>query len=128
VAKDLVTDENNDFPIDPETGDFILADDSDQSEAYRVALGTNEGELPWNPDFGLNHLSILSQLDDESAVEDEISDYLEQNFDNFQSAEITDVALSGREATISLTITSVDDNGDEQETETEMGVETDGIE
>lgn len=128
MAKDLAVDENNDFMIDPDTGDLVMTDDDSQTEAYRVALGTNEGELAWNPSFGLNHLSLLGDIDDESAMEDEISDYLESQFDNFISADVTGIERSGRVATVSLKIVSTDDDGEEQVTNTEMGVETDGTE
>lgn len=128
MAKDLAVDENNDFMIDPDTGDLVMTDDDSQTEAYRVALGTNEGELAWNPSFGLNHLSLLGDIDDESSMEDEISDYLESQFDNFISADVTGIERSGRVATVSLKIVSTDDDGEEQVTNTEMGVETDGTE
>ncbi|WP_125545355.1 hypothetical protein [Levilactobacillus lindianensis] len=127
MSKDFAVGTDNDIQIDPENGDLIMAEDVNQSEAYRVALGTNEGELVWNEGFGLNHLSLLSEIDNQPAMEAEISDYLESHFDTFVSAEITGITRAGRTATVSLKIVTIDDNGNEQSTDTGMEVETDGF-
>lgn len=127
MSMDVATDETGDVIIDPETGDFVMVDDADQAVATNIALGTNEGELAWNPDFGLNHLNILSMIDDENAVETEIDDYLESQFDNFVSSEVTSIDRDGRVATIHTRVTYLDESGEEQTTEEETEVEDDGL-
>lgn len=128
MSQDLQVDETNDIQLDPDTGDFIMTDDSDLTEATRIALGTNAGELEWNTGFGLDHLNLLSMIDNEPAMEAEISDYLEAQFDNFVSAEITSMTRKQRVATISLKVIYSDDNGNETTAETETEVETNGNE
>ena len=114
MASDIDFD-TGDARIDPDTVDFVMKDDVSLSEATRVALGTNEGELSWNPDFGLNHLNLLSMIDDENAVEAELDDYLTSQFDNFVSCEVNTIDRDEqtRTATIHTTVTYLDDNGNE---------------
>lgn len=125
MGVDLSTDETGDVIIDQDTGDFVMIDDSDQSVATQVALGTNEGELSWNPNFGLNHLNLLSMIDDENAVEAELDDYLTSQFDNFVSCEVNSIDRDEktRTATIHTTVTYLDDNGDETTADAETEVD-----
>lgn len=125
MSKDLATDDSGDSIIDPETGDLVMIDDEDQAVATNIALGTNEGELSWNPSFGLNHLHIIENLDDIPSLEAEIEDYLESQFDNFVSAEVKDIKRNGRTATVDLAVTYLDDSG--EETTVTTGTEVDDI-
>ncbi|QCZ43712.1 hypothetical protein [Levilactobacillus brevis] len=125
MSKDLAVDESGDIIIDPETGDLVTVEDDDQAVATNIALGTNEGELSWNPSFGLNHLHIIENLDDIPSLEAEIEDYLESQFDNFVSAEVKDIKRNGRTATVDLVVTYLDDSGEEITVTT--GTEVDDI-
>ena len=125
MSKDLAVDESGDIIIDPETGDLVTVEDDDQALATNIALGTNEGELSWNPSFGLNHLHVIENLDDIPSLEAEIEDYLESQFDNFVSAEVKDVRRNGRTATVDLAVTYLDDSG--EETTVTTGTEVDDI-
>ncbi|WP_214464517.1 hypothetical protein [Levilactobacillus brevis] len=125
MSKDLAVDESGDIIIDPETGDLVTVEDDDQALATNIALGTNEGELSWNPSFGLNHLHVIENLDDIPSLEAEIEDYLESQFDNFVSAEVKDVKRNGRTATVDLAVTYLDDSG--EETMVTTGTEVDDI-
>ena len=125
MSKDLAVDESGDIIIDPETGDLVTVEDDDQAVATNIALGTNEGELSWNPSFGLNHLHVIENMDDIPSLEAEIEDYLESQFDNFVSAEVKDVRRNGRTATVDLAVTYLDDSG--EETTVTTGTEVDDI-
>lgn len=125
MSKDLAVNESGDIIIDPETGDLVTVEDDDQALATNIALGTNEGELSWNPSFGLNHLHVIENLDDIPSLEAEIEDYLESQFDNFVSAEVKDVKRNGRTATVDLAVTYLDDSG--EETMVTTGTEVDDI-
>lgn len=114
MRMDLAVDEDGNFKIDPDTGDFVMMDDTDLAESTRIALGTNRGELRWNSGFGLDHLSLESGLDDETAVESEMNDYLESQFDNFVSLTVDSIDRNGRTATIKTEVTYLDDDGNEQ--------------
>lgn len=127
MIQDIVT-EDGDVKINPDTGDFDLFDDSDHAESTRIALGVNRGELSWNPSFGLDHLALMADLDDEVAVESELNEYLETQFDNFVSLDVESIKRTdGRTAIIHTRVTYLDDDGTEQTNDAETEVENDGV-
>ncbi|VDG18793.1 hypothetical protein [Lactobacillus brevis] [Lactiplantibacillus mudanjiangensis] len=106
MSLDFLTGSDGDFTLDPDTGDFQMVEDEDQTmQAVRIALGTNIGELDWNEDFGFGHLNLFSLLDDEGALQAELENYLTDVMeDQIIGVTVDSVDKLGRTATIHLTI------------------------
>ncbi|VDG32892.1 hypothetical protein [Lactobacillus brevis] [Lactiplantibacillus mudanjiangensis] len=106
MSLDFLTGSDGDLTLDPDTGDFQMIEDEGQTtQAVRIALGTNIGELDWNEDFGFGHLNLFSLLDDEGALQAELENYLTDVMeDQIIGVTVDSVDKLGRTATIHLTI------------------------
>lgn len=124
-------DEFNDLAFDNDSGVFPMIDGDDAAaQKINISLNTNEAEISWNPEIGVNHYNILINSDDEDAIKDILTDYLTERFgDDFQSLSIdssvkdtvnriltiyaTAIFEDGSSYDINLTSTIIDQGDDE---------------
>jgi len=89
--RDYTLTDNNDLYMDDDMGDTAMTDGEAQAiQKLQIALGTNRGELDWNPDFGLDHSDIEDNAWDLGYVQQEIDDYLTDMFAEVDSVEVED--------------------------------------
>lgn len=108
---DFALDENRDADYDNESKIFNTITDpiEDLTQAILVFLNTNIGELPWNEDFGIDHQQVLMDIDNQSALDEELSDWIKDEFDDYvEDVDVTDVIHDGRRAIIQISIEILD--------------------
>lgn len=130
-------DEFNDLAFDTDSGVFPMVDGDDAAaQKINISLNTNEAEIRWSPEIGVNHYNILINLDDKDAIQDILADYLTERFGNdFQSLSInrslkdtdnriltiyaTAIFEDGSSYDVNLTSTIIDQGDDEDANDNE---------
>lgn len=109
---DFLTDDTGDLVLNTSNGDLTMTDNDKTLLAQQIQslLNTNYGELSWNEEFGLNHLEVMANSDDVTAVRKIIDQYLQQNLDNYSTLDIDSVDFDPATRTqyIYMTITMSD--------------------
>lgn len=109
---DFLTDDTGDLVINTSNGDLTMTDNDKTLLAQQIQslLNTNYGELSWNEEFGLNHLEVMANSDDVTAVRKIIDQYLQQNLDNYSTLDVDSVDFDPATRTqyIYMTITMSD--------------------
>lgn len=106
-------DSSGDLDISKSTGSVNIVSGNDYiAQKIRLLLGTNAGELPWNPSLGFHQANFIASANNQSAISTMINDYLRQNLDGFKNFEITDyqVIKGNREARITGDVSMLNDN------------------
>lgn len=110
--KDFVLDKTGDIDINGSNGDFTMTDNDKTLLAQQIQslLNTNYGELSWNEEFGLNHMEIMANSSDVTAVRKIIDQYLQQNLENYSTIDVDSVDFdpSTRTQYIYMTVTMSD--------------------
>lgn len=90
---DFLTDDTGDLVLNTSNGDLTMTDNDKTllSQQIQSLLNTNYGELSWNEEFGLNHLEVMANSDDITAVRKIIDQYLQQNLDNYSTLDVDSV-------------------------------------
>ena len=130
-------DKFNDLDFDSDSGVFPMIDgDAAAAQKINISLNTNEAEISWNQEIGVNHYNALINLDDEDAIQDILANYLTERFgDDFQSLSIngsvkdkvnriltiyaTAVFEDGSSYDVNLTSTIIDQGDDEDANDNE---------
>lgn len=111
---DFLTDDTGDLVLNTSNGDLTMTDNDKTLLAQQITslLNTNYGELSWNEEFGLNHLEVMANSDDVTAVRKIIDQYLQQNLDNYSTLDVDSVEFDPATRTqyIYMTITMSDGN------------------
>lgn len=109
---DFLTDDTGDLVLNTSNGDLTMTDNDKTLLAQQITslLNTNYGELSWNEEFGLNHLEVMANSDDVTAVRKIIDQYLQQNLDNYSILDVDSVDFDPATRTqyIYMTITMSD--------------------
>lgn len=109
---DFLTDDTGDLVLNTSNGDLTMTDNDKTllSQQIQSLLNTNYGELSWNEEFGLNHLEVMANSDDITAVRKIIDQYLQQNLDNYSTLDVDSVDFDPATRTqyIYMTITMSD--------------------
>lgn len=109
---DFLTDNTGDLVLNTSNGDLTMTDNDKTLLAQQIQslLNTNYGELSWNEEFGLNHLEVMANSDDVTAVRKIIDQYLQQNLDNYSTLDVDSVDFDPATRTqyIYMTITMSD--------------------
>lgn len=109
---DFLTDDTGDLVLNASNGDLTMTDKDKTLLAQQIKslLNTNYGELSWNEEFGLNHLEVMANSDDVTAVRKIIDQYLQQNLDNYSTLDVDSVDFDHATRTqyIYMTITMSD--------------------
>lgn len=109
---DFLTDDTGDLILNTSNGDLTMTDNDKTLLAQQIKslLNTNYGELSWNEEFGLNHLEVMANSDDVTAVRKIIDQYLQQNLDNYSTLDVDSVDFDPATRTqyIYMTITMSD--------------------
>lgn len=109
---DFLTDDTGDLVLNTSNGDLTMTDNDKTLLAQQIQslLNTNYGELSWNEEFGLNHLEVMANSDDVTAVRKIIDQYLQQNLDNYSTLDVDSVDFDPATRTqyIYMTITMSD--------------------
>ena len=109
---DFLMDETGDLVINQSNGDLSMTTNDKTLLAQQIQslLNTNYGELSWNEEFGLNHMEVMSNSDDVTAVRKIIDQYLQANLDNYSTLDIDSVDFDPATRTqyIYMTITMSD--------------------
>lgn len=119
---DLKYDDQHDIELSPTTKDIETVDD-DLKQGIVIFLNVNLGELPWNPDFGIDMWQVLMDIHDESALSAELDEWVTDYFDEVDSVTVDSVTYQKRVATINLTVVLKDSD----DLTIEMEVADDGI-
>ena len=106
-------DKFNDLDFDSDSGVFpMIAGDDAAAQKINISLNTNEAEISWNPEIGVNHYNILINSDDEDAIKDILTDYLTERFgDDFQSLSINDSVKDTANRILTIYATAVFEDG-----------------
>lgn len=123
--KDILIGDDGDMIFSHSQGDLAMVSDEDEIyQKIRIALGTNEMELEWNPDFGLSHGNVMDNIYDTSYVQTIIDDYLTTTFEEVNDVRITKVIQKeNRQLYIELTVEL--SNGTKLTMSTDLGGEDD---
>ena len=109
---DFLNDDTGDLVLNTSNGDLTMTDNDKTllSQQIQSLLNTNYGELSWNEEFGLNHLEVMANSDDVTAVRKIIDQYLQQNLDNYSTLDVDSVDFDPATRTqyIYMTITMSD--------------------
>lgn len=109
---DFLMDETGDLVINQSNGDLSMTTNDKTLLAQQIQslLNTNYGELSWNEEFGLNHMEVMANSDDVTAVRKIIDQYLQANLDNYSTLDIDSVDFDPATRTqyIYMTITMSD--------------------
>lgn len=109
---DFLMDETGDLVINQSNGDLSMTTNDKTLLAQQIQslLNTNYGELSWNEEFGLNHMEIMANSDDVTAVRKIIDQYLQANLENYSTLDIDSVDFDPATRTqyIYMTITMSD--------------------
>ncbi|WP_203621953.1 hypothetical protein [Apilactobacillus nanyangensis] len=110
--RDFVLDKTGDIDINGSNGDFTMTDNDKTLLAQQIQslLNTNYGELSWNEEFGLNHMEIMANSSDVTAVRKIIDQYLQQNLENYSTIDVDSVDFDPATRTqyIYMTVTMSD--------------------
>lgn len=110
--KDFILDKTGDIDINGSNGDFTMTDNDKTLLAQQIQslLNTNYGELSWNEEFGLNHMEIMANSSDVTAVRKIIDQYLQQNLENYSTIDVDSVDFDPATRTqyIYMTVTMSD--------------------
>lgn len=110
--RDFVLDKTGDIDINGSNGDFTMTDNDKTllAEQIQSLLNTNYGELSWNEEFGLNHMEIMANSSDVTAVRKIIDQYLQQNLENYSTIDVDSVDFDPATRTqyIYMTVTMSD--------------------
>ncbi|WP_203648883.1 hypothetical protein [Secundilactobacillus yichangensis] len=115
---DFAYDDQHDILLDPNSKDIEVTNDNLQ-QGIVIFLNTNQGELSWNPTFGVDMLQIIMDIHNEAALSSELEEWLTGYFDEIDSVVVDSITFNKRVATISLKI--VVSNGDD----IQLGLEVD---
>ena len=87
---DFLIDKTGDLVINQSLGDLSMTTNDKTLLAQQIQslLNTNYGELSWNEEFGLNHMEVMANSDDVTAVRKIIDQYLQANLDNYSTLDI----------------------------------------
>lgn len=119
---DFEFDDQHDIKLDANTKDIQVVNDN-LKQGIVIFLNTNQGELSWNPQFGVDMLQIIMDIHKEAALSSELEEWLTGYFDEIDSVTVERVDFNKRVATINLKI--VISNGDD--IQLGMEVADDGI-
>ncbi|GAX05469.1 hypothetical protein IWT25_00775 [Secundilactobacillus pentosiphilus] len=115
---DFAYDDQHDVLLDPNSKDIEVTND-DLQQGIVIFLNTNQGELSWNPTFGVDMLQIIMDIHNEATLSSELEEWLTGYFDEIDSVVVDSVTFNKRTATINLKI--VVNNGDD----IQLGLEVD---
>lgn len=121
MSKDFLLDETGDLIIGSSTGDLTMTTDDNVLLAQQIQslLNTNFGELDWNEDFGLNHVDIMANSDDVSAVKQILDEFLRDNLDGYAAISLDSSNYDSATRTLAIVATVTMANG--QQVSAQMG-------
>lgn len=100
---DFAYDDQHDVMLDPNSKDIEVTNDN-LKQGIVIFLNTNQGELSWNPTFGVDMLQIIMDIHNEAALSSELEEWLTGYFDEIDSVVVDKITFDKRVATISLNI------------------------
>ena len=100
---DFAYDDQHDVMLDPNSKDIEVTNDN-LKQGIVIFLNTNQGELSWNPTFGVDMLQIIMDIHNEAALSSELEEWLTGYFDEIDSVVVDQITFDKRVATISLNI------------------------
>lgn len=121
MSKDFLLDDTGDLIIGSSTGDLTMTTDDNILLAQQIQslLNTNFGELDWNEDFGLNHVDIMANSDDVSAVKQILDEFLRDNLDGYAAISLDSSNYESATRTLAIVATVTMANG--QQVSAQMG-------
>lgn len=121
MSKDFLLDDTGDLIIGSSTGDLTMTTDDNILLAQQIQslLNTNFGELDWNEDFGLNHVDIMANSDDVSAVKQILDEFLRDNLDGYAAISLDSSNYDSATRTLAIVATVTMSNG--QQVSAQMG-------
>lgn len=121
MSKDFLLDDTGDLIIGSSTGDLTMTTDDNILLAQQIQslLNTNFGELDWNEDFGLNHVDIMANSDDVSAVKQILDEFLRDNLDGYAAISLDSSNYDSATRTLAIVATVTMANG--QQVSAQMG-------
>ena len=121
MSKDFLLDDTGDLIIGSSTGDLTMTTDDNILLAQQIQslLNTNFGELDWNEDFGLNHVDIMANSDDVSAVKQILDEFLRDNLDGYAAISLDSSNYDSVTRTLAIVATVTMANG--QQVSAQMG-------
>lgn len=121
MSKDFLLDDTGDLIIGSSTGDLTMTTDDNILLAQQIQslLNTNFGELDWNEDFGLNHVDIMANSDDISAVKQILDEFLRDNLDGYAAISLDSSNYDSATRTLAIVATVTMASG--QQVSAQMG-------
>ena len=121
MSKDFLLDDTGDLIIGSSTGDLTMTTDDNILLAQQIQslLNTHCGELDWNEDFGLNHVDIMANSDDVSAVKQILDEFLRDNLDGYAAISLDSSNYDSATRTLAIVATVTMANG--QQVSAQMG-------